>query len=171
VTPTRPTTLIVVGVLCAALAWLTVSETFTTLPPLPWTAVPALLLLAIGEVVAGRNLSARLDGRRPGKKVEPIAVARMAALAKASSAAAVAIGGLAAGFGAYVAGQLDKNVPRGDALAAGGTILAAAALTAAALYLERCCRARPPDDGHDNHGADSNGAGNHGAGNHGADWR
>jgi hypothetical protein len=170
-------TLLVLGVLCAALAWLTVSETFATLPPLPWTAVPALLLLAVGEAVAGRNLKARLDGRRPGKPIEPIAVARMAALAKASSAAAVAIGGLAAGFGAYVAGQLDKNVPRGDALAAAGTLLAAAALTAAALYLERCCRTRPPRDpdednrGTRNHETGDHGPGNHGTGSHYPDWR
>ena len=49
-------------------------------------------------------------------------------------------------IGAYVAGQLGKDVPRADAYAAAGTVLAAAALTAAALYLERCCRARGPDD-------------------------
>lgn len=164
-TPTRPATLVVLGALCAALAWLTVSETFASLPPLPWTAVPALALLAVGEVVAARNLRARMEGRRPGKPLDPIAIARMAALAKASSAAGVALGGLAAGFGAYVAGQLDKDVPRGDALAAGGTVLAAAALTAAALYLERCCRSRPPRDrGESNHRSGNTGA------DHGADW-
>jgi hypothetical protein len=146
VTPTRPGTLLLIGVVCAALAWLIVRTTFATLPPLPWTAVPALALLAIGEAIVGRNLKARMEGRRPGKPVEPIAVARTAALAKASSAAAVALGGLAAGFGAYVAGELGKDVPRADAYAAGGTVIAAAALTAAALYLERCCRAREPDD-------------------------
>ena len=85
-----------------------------------------------------------MEGRRPGKPVEPIAVARMAALAKASSAAAAVFGGLAAGFRIYVAGPLGKGVPRADAYAAGGTVIAAAALTAAALYLERCCRALGP---------------------------
>ena len=145
--PTRPGTLLAVAVTCAVLAWLTVRQTFANLPPLPWTAVPAMLLLAIGEVIAGRNLKARISGRRTGKPLQPIAVARMAALAKASSAAAVALGGLAAGFGIYVAGQLEKDVPRADALAAAATVLAAAALAAAALYLERCCRApRPPED-------------------------
>jgi hypothetical protein len=146
VNPTRPGPLLAIGVACAALAWLIVRETFASLPPLPWTAVPALLLLALGETVAGRNLRRRLDGRG-GKPVEPMAVARMAALARASSAAAVAIGGLAAGFGAFVASSLDKQVPRSDAIAAAGTVVAAAVLTAAALYLERCCRARrPPED-------------------------
>ena len=145
--PTRPGPLLAVAVICAAVAWLTVRQTFANLPPLPWTAVPALLLLTIGEVIAGRNLKARISGRRTGKPLQPIAVARMAALAKASSAAAAALGGLAAGFGIYVAGQLEKDVPRADALAAAGTVLAAAALVAAALYLERCCRApQPPED-------------------------
>jgi len=147
VNPTRPGTLLAVAVISAAVAWLTVRQTFAGLPPLPWTAVPAMLLLAVGEVIAGRNLKARISGRRTGKPLQPIAVARMAALAKASSAAATALGGLAAGFGIYVAGQLEKTVPRSDAIAAAATVLAAAALVAAALYLESCCRApRPPED-------------------------
>ena len=79
-----------------------------------------MLLLAVGEAVAGHNLRARLTGRRAGKPLEPIAVARMAALAKASSAAAAALGGLAAGFAIYVTGLLDKAVPRHDAYAAHG---------------------------------------------------
>ena len=95
-------------------------QSFATLPPLPWTAVPAMLLLAVGEAVTGHNLRARLTGRRAGKPLEPIAVARMAALAKASSAAAAALGGLAAGFAIYVTGLLDKAVPRHDAYAADG---------------------------------------------------
>jgi peptidoglycan/LPS O-acetylase OafA/YrhL len=147
VNPTRPGTLLAIAVICAAIAWLTVHQTFATLPPLPWTAVPAMLLLAGGEALAGRNLKARISGRRTGKPLQPIAVARMAALAKASSAAAAALGGLAAGFGIYVAGQLEKQVPRADAWAAAATVLSAAALVAAALYLERSCRApRPPED-------------------------
>jgi hypothetical protein len=145
--PTRPGILVAIAVICAAVAWLTVRATFANLPPLPWTAVPAMLLLAIGEAFAGRNLKARIVGRRTGKPIDPIAVARMAALAKASSAAAAALGGLAAGFFGYVAGQLAKDVPRADAFAAAGTVLAAALLVAAALYLERCCRAPdPPED-------------------------
>lgn len=146
-TPTRPGTLVAIVVICAALAWLAVRQTFATLPLLPWTAVPPMLLLAFGETIAGRNLKARMSGRRTGKPIQAMAVARLAALAKASSVAAAALGGLAAGFGIYVAGELAKQVPRTDAFPAGGTVLAAAALVAAALYLERCCRApQPPED-------------------------
>jgi Protein of unknown function (DUF3180) len=147
VTPTRPGLLVFVAVVCAAAAWLTVRATFATLPPLPWSAVPALLLLALGETVAGRNLKARISGRATGKPLQPMAVARMAALAKASSLAAVVLGGLAAGFAIWVAAELAKDTPRADAFPAVATVLAAAALLAAALYLERCCRSpRPPED-------------------------
>jgi Protein of unknown function (DUF3180) len=144
-TPTRPRTLVAVAVVCAAAAWLAVRASYAGLPPLPWTAIPALLLLAFGEVLIGRNLVARRRGRRSSKPLEPMAVARLAALAKASSVAAAIFGGLAAGFVIYVAGSLDKAVPRHDAIAALVTLAAAGALVAAALYLEQSCRApRPP---------------------------
>jgi hypothetical protein len=146
VIPTRPRTLVAVAVICAAAAWLAVRASFAGLPPLPWTAIPALLLLAFGEVLIGRNLAARRRGRRGGKPLEPMAVARLAALAKASSVVAAIFGGSAAGFASYVLGSLDKSVPRHDAVAAAATLAAAAALLAAALYLEQSCRApRPPD--------------------------
>ena len=75
----------------------------------------------------------------------PIAVTRMAALAKASSLGGAAFGGLAAGFFVYSAGFLNLTVPRGDAINAGITAVAAGTLVAAALYLERCCRTPPRD--------------------------
>jgi hypothetical protein len=143
VRPTRPATLAAIAVICGAAAWLAVRATFASLPTLPWTAVPALLLLAIGETGIGRNLRARIRGRGSGKPVAAMAVAQVVALAKASSAAAAALGGLAAGFLIYVIGSLDKAVPRGDAIAAGLTLASAAVLAAAALYLENCCRAPP----------------------------
>ena len=156
VKPTRPRTLIAIAAVCGLAAWLAVRATFSGLPTLPWTAVPALLLLAIGETLIGRNLRARIHGRGSGKPIAPMAVAQVVALAKASSAAAAAFGGLAAGFLIYVIGSLDKTVPRNDALAAGGTLAAAVVLVAAALYLEYCCRApRPPQERDDLPSADS----------------
>jgi Protein of unknown function (DUF3180) len=146
VTPTRPRILLAVAAVCAVVAWLAVRAKYATLPPLPWTAVPALLLLALGETLIGRNLAARRRGRGSGKPLQPIAVARLAALAKASSVVAALFAGLAAGFVGYVAGSLDKTVARHDAIAAGVTLVAAVALAAAALYLERCCRAPDPPD-------------------------
>jgi hypothetical protein len=147
-TPTRPWTLVAVAVVCAVVAWLIVRSTFSGLPTLPWTAAPAMLLLAAAEAISGRNLRARIRGRRGGRPLAPIAVARMAALAKASSAGAAAFGGLAAGFCIYTLGLLSVTVPRNDAINAAATVVAAAILVAAALYLERSCRA-PSRNGDD----------------------
>ncbi len=148
--PTKLWSLVVVGAACAVLAWLAVWATFANLPPLPWTAVPALGLLAIAELLLGRNLRARLAGRPGVRPVQPIVVPRIVALAKASSAAAAVFCGLAVGMVIYTLGSIDKPVPRHDALAAGFTAAAAIGLAAAALYLERSCRApEPPDDADD----------------------
>jgi Protein of unknown function (DUF3180) len=147
---TRPGTLAGIFVLCALGAWLAVRVTFTSLPLLPVGPIPVLAALALGEAVVGRNVRGRLTGRISGKRLAPIAIARLVALAKASSAAAAVIGGLLAGYLAYVLGQLDKTIPARDARLAGITLACALALVAAALYLERCCQApKPPDDDDD----------------------
>lgn len=148
--PTRLWSLVVIGAVCVVVAWLAVWATFVNLPPLPWTAVPALVLLAVAELLLGRNLRARLAGRGDVKPVQPIVVPRIVALAKASSVAAAAFCGLAMGMVIYAIGSLSKPVPRHDLLAAGFTAVAAITLAVAALYLERSCRApEPPEDSDD----------------------
>jgi Protein of unknown function (DUF3180) len=137
--PTRWPTLALLAAGSAILAWLLLRQTYSVLPPLPWTGVPALLLLALAETWSGRSLRSRMRGRG-GKPVPPIAVARMAALAKATSLAAAVIGGLAAGFLLYVSSSLDKAAYRADAYAAAATFGSAVILIAAALYLEYGCR-------------------------------
>ena len=138
--PTRIRNLTAVAVVCAIAAWLLLRIFYSSLPPLPWTGVPAMLLLAVAEAWIGRSVRLRLRGKSPGLRIEPIAVARMAALAKASSLAGSLIAGLAAGFLIYVSGSLDKSAFRSDAYVAGGTLAAALVLIAAALYLEYGCR-------------------------------
>jgi hypothetical protein len=148
-TPTRIRNLVLAALICAVLAWLVLRLVYVTLPPLPWTAVPALGVLALAEAISGRNVRARLRGQ--GTRIPPITVARMAALAKASSLTAALVGGLAAGFLIYVLGALDKPAYRSDALVAGVTLLSALALAVAALYLEYGCRVptRRDEDGDD----------------------
>jgi len=142
--PTKARTLVLTGLVCAVGMWLLLRQVYTSLPPLPWSGVPALALLAVVEAITGRNVRARLAGR--GTPVPPIAVARIAALAKASSLAAALIGGLAAGFLIYVAASLDRSAYRSDALVSGATLGAAVLLIAAALYLEHGCRVPPSPD-------------------------
>ena len=143
--PTRISTLLIIAVVCAAAGWLLLRAVYAKLPPLPWTGVPALLIAAVAEAWTGRDLKARISGRRQGlKPVAPLFVTRMVALAKATSVAAAIIAGLTAGFDFYLAGSLSASTPREDALTAVITFVAAVLLGCAALYLENSCRV--PED-------------------------
>lgn len=148
---TRPGTLAGIFAICAIVGWLATRSTFTSLPLLPVTSVPALAALALAEAAVGRSVRNRLTGRRKtARPLAPIAIARLVALAKASSAAGAALGGLVGGYLIYVLKDLDKTVPARDARVAGLTLAATLLLMAAALYLEHCCRApKPPDDSED----------------------
>ena len=138
--PTRVSTLVVIAVVGAVAGWLLLRSVYQRLPPLPWTGVPALLIAAVAEAFTGRDLRARIAGRRGLKPAAPLFVSRMVALAKASSLAAAIIAGVAAGFAIYLSGSLTASVPREDALTAVLTFVAAVLLACAALYLENCCR-------------------------------
>jgi hypothetical protein len=143
-------TLVAVAVVCAVLAWLAIRTTFPELPRLPWTPAPLLLVLAAAEAMTGRNLRARILGRRDdGKALAPIAVARAAALAKASSLGGALFAGLAAGCFIYMLGLVNLPIASSNALSTGLILGASVVLVAAALYLERCCQAPPRgrDDG------------------------
>ena len=145
--PTRISTLVIIAVVCAAAGWLLLRSVYSKLPPLPWTGVPALLIAAVAEAWTGRDLKARISGRRQGlKPVAPLFVTRMVALAKATSVAAAIIAGFTAGFDFYLAGSLNASTPREDALTAVITFVAAVLLGCAALYLENSCRV-PADPG------------------------
>jgi len=99
----------------------------------------------VAEAWTGRDLKARISGRRQGlKPVAPLFATRMVALAKATSVAAAIIAGFTAGFDFYLAGSLNASTPREDALTAVITSVAAVLLACAALYLENSCRV--PED-------------------------
>jgi len=147
-TPTRPRTLVAVAIACALVAWLVIRASFAQAPQLPWTAAPALLLLALAEAITGRNLKARIQGRVDGKPLAPIGVARAAALAKASSLGGAVFAGLAGGALIYALRYTNLPVARHDAVSTGITLAAAIILVVAALYLEHCCRA-PSKNGRD----------------------
>jgi hypothetical protein len=138
--PTRPVALLVVGFACLVLAWLVLRVVYDSLPPLPWTGIPALLAVAAIETGAGRDLRRRITRRGGAKPPQPLLVSRMLALAKASSLAAAMIAGGAFGAVGYLSGLTTAVTPRHDLITAAGSCASALVLAAAALYLEYCCR-------------------------------
>ncbi|HWS32504.1 MAG TPA: DUF3180 domain-containing protein [Actinoplanes sp.] len=146
--PTSASTLVVAALAAAAAAWLliSVSEVFYDISPLPWTGAGVLAVLAVAEAYLAQTTSNRIQ-RKPGTlPVHALSVARFAALAKASSL----VGALSAGFSAgLVLGLvLERTREASDSVpVAGSTLVAAVALIAAALWLERSCRVpEQPDD-------------------------
>jgi hypothetical protein len=147
----RPTSISVLVVAClvaAAAGWLLLSFFYNDWPAPPWLPVIVLVALAFAEAFLAQNTAARVQ-RRPGAPpVEPLAVARYAVLAKASSLA----GALYAG---YSIGQLTFFVfeptkfARDAVPAAAGSVLGSLALVAAALWLERSCRVPDQPDRND----------------------
>ncbi len=138
--PTRGRTLLLVGVVAAAVTWALLTVVYNKLPPLTWTGVPALLIAAGAEVWTGHDLQARIHGRPGTKPAPPLFVARMVALAKASSLAAALLAGVSAGFVGYLSGMLNATTPRNDLITASVSFGSSVALVAAALFLEYCCR-------------------------------
>jgi hypothetical protein len=146
VKPSRPLLLAAVVVGTALITWAIVRSSYPALPLLPWTAAPTLALLGLGEAYTGWHIRARVRHRPGTKPVEPLVVARLAALAKASAQASAVIAGVFGGFGLHLAGMLDKPDPQRDFLVSSGTFLAAVSLIAGALFLEHACRV-PKDPG------------------------
>ena len=138
---TRARDLIGAGAVAAVLVNLLLRVSYGDLPLLPQLAGTTLLAFAAVEVVLGTTLRARIR-RKPGTRpVQALTAAKAVALAKASSlAGAITLGGW---FGvlAYVL-PLRAQLPS----AASDTVTAivgmgcSAALVAAGLWLEYCCR-------------------------------
>ncbi len=138
---TRARDLVVAGLVAAGIVYAVVQVAYGDLPPLPTLAGITLLVLAIIEAALGASLRARIRKPEGGRPVQPLTAARAVALAKASSLLGAIM------LGAWL-GMLGYLLPRRDTVVAAGEdvpsavvgIACAAALIAAALYLEWCCR-------------------------------
>lgn len=156
--PTRVSTLVVAALAAAGVAWLLISFFYYDYLPgdLPWLPVVTLAGLAVLEAYAAVNTWARIE-RRPGKgPVNPLLVARFVVLAKASALA----GAIFAGFYGGLTGWLflePTQVAASDRNVAGSSLLAALALVAAALWLERSCRVPEQEDDGDREPGDREG--------------
>ncbi|WP_017593241.1 DUF3180 domain-containing protein [Nocardiopsis potens] len=136
-----------VAAAAAVLCYLLVGQVYGGIPPLPWTAIPTLLLLAAGEAIAAFHTRRRIR-RAPGTEpIEPLSAARLVALAKASVLVAAFTGGAFAGAALFLAGRLTAPLPRQDFAVATGSLVAAAVLLIAAYLLEWSCRVPDDEDG------------------------
>ncbi|WP_431894463.1 DUF3180 domain-containing protein [Nonomuraea sp. bgisy101] len=145
--PTRPAVLVGVLVVVALVSWLIVRQFYASLPLVPWTAIPTVLLLAVGELYSGWMTRARIARKPDTKPVEPLAVARLAALAKASAYAGAVFAGIFAGFSLTTVQLLTRETPRAEFFVATGSFLSFVVLIVAALYLENSCRVpKEPED-------------------------
>ncbi|MEU4571033.1 DUF3180 domain-containing protein [Nonomuraea sp. ATR24] len=145
--PTRPGVLVGLIVVVALIAWGVVRLVYVDLVLVPWTAIPTMLLLAIGEAYTAWMTKARI-ARKPGTKpVEPLAVARLAALGKASAYGGAVFAGLFGGFALHTVQLFAKETPRSEFFVSTGSFLSCVALIVAALFLEHACRVpKDPED-------------------------
>ena len=144
--PTSVSVLVVAGLAAAAVAWLLLSAFYANWPPLPWLPIVVIAALAVMQAFLAQNTAAKVQRKRGAGRIEPLAVARYAVLAKASSLA----GALYAGFSLGVLAWLllePTRAAREDLPAAVGGVVSSLALVGAALWLERSCRVpEQPDD-------------------------
>lgn len=141
--PTRTRDLAIAGAIAAVLSYVLMRVFYLSsiTSALPRTPVISVAIVALVEAELGRGVRARLAGRPHTRPIMPIAVARFAALAKASSLAAALVIGAWAGVLLYTAPRTGSPPVAGaDTITAVLGIASGAALLAAALWLERGCR-------------------------------
>jgi hypothetical protein len=105
-----------------------------------------LAVLAAAEGYTASTTRARLAGRPRTQPIHPITVARIAALAKATSPVAALAAGAYAGVLGYVA-QLVGPHPADDLRTSVIGVVASVILVVAALAMERVCRVKTPPKG------------------------
>jgi 2-amino-4-hydroxy-6-hydroxymethyldihydropteridine diphosphokinase len=145
VRPTRVVVLLAVAVLAGLVGYLLTRSYYADVPSPSAYAPLWLLLLALAEGYTATVTRARLSGRPGTKPVNPIVVARLAALAKATSPVGALAFGAYAGFLAHVA-QGSSPQAHTDTRTAALGVGCSLGLAVAALALERVCRVKPPPD-------------------------
>lgn len=160
--PTEPATLVVAGLAAAATGWLLISRFYGDLPRITWFPVVVVAGVAVFEAVLAQDTYARVHRKgpapmlsrlRPGPRpprppVQPLVVARLAVVAKASSLAGALFAGWYGGLLPWLlieSGRLTQAAA--EVAPAIGGLVASLGLLAAALWLERACRVpKPPED-------------------------
>jgi Protein of unknown function (DUF3180) len=148
VTFTRARDLIAAAAIAGVLVNLLLRLSYGDVPTLPQLAGTTLLFFAIAEAVLGNTLRARIQQRPGSRPVQALTAAKAVVLAKASSLAGAITGGAWLGVLSYVLPlRSELASAASDTVTAAIGVICAAALVAAALWLEYCCRTPDgPDD-------------------------
>jgi hypothetical protein len=150
VTPTRPTTLVLLAVIGCGLGF-GVVDVWTawtgSIPTVPWAAPITLAGIAAAFFVAEITLKPRLRRDAGARPLDPLVAARTAMMAKAGCVGGAVVTGVYLGFAGYLLFDFENDYRRHVLLIAGAAALAAALATVGAYLLERACRVKPPSDG------------------------
>ncbi|MFL6137670.1 MAG: DUF3180 domain-containing protein [Frankiaceae bacterium] len=145
--PTPVRLLLAVAVAAGAVTYAVVRLWYGSLPLIPLYAPGTVAFLAVAELFTATSVRARLHGAPGTRPIDPLVVARLVALAKASAyAGSIALGGYV-GYLAYAVQGLDNPNHAHDAGASAFGAAMSLVLVLAALLLERVCRVPgPPED-------------------------
>lgn len=108
-------------------------------PEAGWAAAIAVLVLAVGLVVAGRPVRAWRRGDR-SRTISPIWMARLVAAAQAAALGGGVLGGWYVGQLAVALPDLDVPSVSATMVPLAGSALASALLALAGLWVQRICR-------------------------------
>lgn len=138
---TRTRDLVITGVVAGVLVNLFLLLAYDSVPPLPNLAGITLLVLALIEAGLALSVRGRILGKPGTEPVRPLTAVRVVALAKASSVLGAIMAGAWLGVLVYVLPRQGLNTAAANDSASGFIgLISAAALIAAALWLEYCCR-------------------------------
>ncbi len=150
--PTRGQDLAVAAVVATIAGYLAIHAVYRSFPPITlWTGL-SLLAVAAGEAWWGFLVRGRIRDGRIGVgagRLNPLAVARSVAVAKASAwVGAVMLGWWLAVLAYLLPRRSELRVAAADTPGVLVAAISALALVVAALWLENCCKSpgEPPDD-------------------------
>lgn len=135
----------------AAATWIVVSRFYGAMGPVPISVAFTLWGLAILCLLLGIRVKNRIEDNKVGQdrsQLSPVAAAQFMVIGKASAWTGALFGGVYVGMAIYVVPRMSQLVAAQQE--APGIIAAALggiALSAAGVWLERCCTVPPPADG------------------------
>lgn len=146
---TNVSTLLWVCVIAVPIGWtvsLIIDSATYALPPVPWVLPALMVALAAVLEIARRAVRGWIEHRKFDQKLDPLRIARLLVLAKASAVFGAALAGAYVGLAVHAIDALDSPMGRNRLLMAGIVVAAGVAVIATALRCEAACRIPPPDD-------------------------